>query len=108
MVPFEAFSMSAAHSLVAGTSGWAGGSQIEILRSTVLPWAGAEQATLAGPSKPSARTSASFFIVVSSDLFVRPTYRALTRAPTAFIAPAERCPSPPPVHRARPPGRLPR
>jgi hypothetical protein len=58
MVPFEAFSMSAAHSLVAGTRGCAGGSQIEILRSTCLSCAAS------GPAARSARASAkpSFFI----------------------------------------------
>ena len=46
---------------------------------------------------------------VSSDLFVGPTYRAMTRAPTAFIAPGDGlCPSRLPARRARASGCLPR
>src|SRR5207253_1300116 len=52
----------------AGTSGWAGGSQIEIFRSTVLSCAAAGSASAARAS-----ASASFFMAVSSRLFVPPT-----------------------------------
>src|SRR5258707_14888635 len=59
MLPPDCFSMSAAHSLVEGTSGWAGGTQSEILSWTSLSWdsAGGAQATV-----PSKNASASFLI----------------------------------------------
>ena len=55
IVPFEALAMESAHSLLAGTSGWAGGSQIEILRSTGLSCATAGNARR--PTATDAKTS---------------------------------------------------
>src|SRR5437764_9323549 len=63
MVPFDCFSISAAHSLVAGISGCAGGSQIEIFRSTVLSWARTGAA-----SNPRASARTSFFILRRSSV----------------------------------------
>src|SRR4051812_12836863 len=76
MVPFEALVIESAHSLDAGTSGWAGGSQIEILRSTVLSCASA-----GGASRPAATTApnaavASFFMsFFPPNSFALQTYR---------------------------------
>ena len=72
MVPPDTFSMSSAHALVAGTSGWAGGSQIEIFRSTGLSGAIADE-----PSRPIASATASFFMAVPPKLFVTPNAASL-------------------------------
>src|SRR3984957_13865019 len=73
MVPPDAFSISSAHALVAGTSGWAGGSQIEIFRSTGLSWA---IAAVPAAARPIASARASFFMAVPPKLFVTPTISA--------------------------------
>jgi hypothetical protein len=67
IVPPEALVMSSAQALVAGTSGWAGGSQIETFRSTVLscPKAGASAGTAPASAKTAAK--ASFFMAFSPD-----------------------------------------
>ena len=73
-MPLEAFSIDAAHSLVAGTSGWAGGSQIEIFRSTGLSWAIAEVASR--PSSADRQRHSELLHGRSSQLFVTPTISA--------------------------------
>src|SRR5260370_1152056 len=86
MVPPDAFSMSSAHALVAGTSGWAGGSQIEILRSTGLSWA---SAAVPAAVRPIASPTASFFMALPPNCLLPQLYRPLTNAPTGFISAAQ-------------------
>ena len=65
--------MSSAHALVAGTSGWAGGSQIEILRSTVLSCAIAGDGQQAGGEAAPNAAAASFFMSRFLPIRLRPT-----------------------------------
>src|SRR3954452_22696419 len=63
MVPPEAFSISLAHSCVAGTSGCAGGIHSEILSWTSLSCADAGAAITPPAATPNRTASATLFII---------------------------------------------
>src|SRR5690606_18575497 len=64
MLPPEAFSISFAQAIVAGTSGWAGGTHSDTFRLTVLSCAVA--GVIASPAQPAISSARSAFLIVIS------------------------------------------